>query len=421
MEGDLSRGPTITTTTILDVPERRTPVWFQVQDGAIPPPLLRALDASLPLRGLRRAWTRLRGERGSSRMALLSMGRDSASGHLRLDRRGRAVLRWDNRREARLYRAEGRVGPLLRRMLGVPVHPSPSWTLLRRAVTVHNLGGVPADRPGMPGVVDEWGQVHGHPGLYVVDGATMPASTGVNPSATILASAERVAEHVVRQHTRDPRWRAPEWDDVEPTPVPEDAAASAMAEVHARTSGDGVGFRERMATLRSRRHREAAVDLRLQVSFPGFDDLLRDEDHVLQVAGTASIADTATARPVRGTLSLFPADGAHAMRYDLEFEDDRGAMQWLVGVKSLRGRGPRARWAGLTQLRWAVGPRDSDAPSHDGTAALGPAAVARMLTTVRGTGFTRARRVAVVGRLAAFFARRALTHPGTFGPPSGRT
>ncbi|WP_285659577.1 hypothetical protein [Actinomycetospora sp. NBRC 106375] len=46
-------------------------------------------------------------------------------------------------------------------------------------------------------------------------------------------------------------------------------------------------------------------------------------------------------------------------------------------------------------------------------------AVASMLATVRGTGFTRGRRVAVVGRFAAFFARRALTRPASTNSDEG--
>ena len=39
------------------------------------------------------------------------------------------------------------------------------------------------------GVIDEYGEIHGYQGLYVVDGAAVPSATGVNPSASILAMA----------------------------------------------------------------------------------------------------------------------------------------------------------------------------------------------------------------------------------------
>ena len=43
----------------------------------------------------------------------------------------------------RLYRAEGQVGRPVARMLGGRSSDAPTWSLLRRAVTVHGLGGVP--------------------------------------------------------------------------------------------------------------------------------------------------------------------------------------------------------------------------------------------------------------------------------------
>jgi cholesterol oxidase len=47
------------------------------------------------------------------------------------------------------------------------------------------------------GVVDSQGAVYGHPGLYVADGAAMPGPVGANPSFTIAAFADRVAEGIL--------------------------------------------------------------------------------------------------------------------------------------------------------------------------------------------------------------------------------
>jgi len=81
----------------------------------------------------------------------------------------------------------------------------------------------------------------------VVDGSAIPAATGVNPSATIAAVAERNLERVIRGITGDQSWVAPETADVAPAPVPEDAAMAAMAAD--RVAGD--------ATMESRRYRRA--------------------------------------------------------------------------------------------------------------------------------------------------------------------
>jgi cholesterol oxidase len=60
--------------------------------------------------------------------------------------------------------------------------------------TAHPLGGAVLGK-----ATDGNGRVHGHPGLYVMDGAAIPGSTGtVNPSLTITALAERNIEAVIR-------------------------------------------------------------------------------------------------------------------------------------------------------------------------------------------------------------------------------
>jgi cholesterol oxidase len=59
------------------------------------------------------------------------------------------------------------------------------------SVTAHILGGAVMATGPQDGVVDANHEVFGYPGLYVVDGAAIPANVGVNPSLTITALAER--------------------------------------------------------------------------------------------------------------------------------------------------------------------------------------------------------------------------------------
>lgn len=61
------------------------------------------------------------------------------------------------------------------------------------SVTAHVLGGAVMAADAAQGVIDINHEVFGHPGLYVVDGAAIPANVGVNPSLTITALAERFA------------------------------------------------------------------------------------------------------------------------------------------------------------------------------------------------------------------------------------
>ena len=75
---------------------------------------------------------------------------------------------------------------------GVPIEP-PYWSWLKDLITPHPLGGCAlGDGPGS-GVVNSDGEVFGHPGLYVADGAIFPKAVGLNPSRTIAALAEHIA------------------------------------------------------------------------------------------------------------------------------------------------------------------------------------------------------------------------------------
>ncbi|WP_211719368.1 GMC oxidoreductase [Nocardiopsis sp. MG754419] len=407
---DMTTGPTITTNTVLDVPEGRRPVWYQVQDGAFPPPLNALLDTLLPARKARDWWRRsVRKTHPRQTFAVLAMGKDSGKGRLRLDAGGDATLSWNNRWQAALYRSQVRVGPAVAKLLDARLYNPFTWSVLRRTITVHPLGGV---RPGpdpATSVVDEAGEAHGHPGLYVMDGAVLPAATGVNPSATILAAAERAIETVIRRSGR-PDWRAPEWGAVVPADVPEDAAFTSQSRLRNATKGDGLVFEERMTTGRRRHPR---VVLTLKAEIPGMDPFLADRAHTVPMRGVIDIEELATRMPISGTLSLFPRGEHEAMSYALRFHDDEGDPWLLSGTKTVRSRNPVELLTGLTRLRTRITPIDADtSESRRFVLTIGPADLARLGTSISGRGFTRTRRLRASARFLSFFATSALRRRG---------
>lgn len=64
-------------------------------------------------------------------------------------------------------------------------------TLLNVPTTAHLLGGCCMGEDASSGVIDSRHRVFGHPGLFVIDGSSVSANPGVNPSLTITALAER--------------------------------------------------------------------------------------------------------------------------------------------------------------------------------------------------------------------------------------
>ncbi|KAJ3229625.1 hypothetical protein HDU81_005222 [Chytriomyces hyalinus] len=80
--------------------------------------------------------------------------------------------------------------------------PNPVIAQMNRSVSVHSLGGCCMGDSVETGVVNDKGAVYNsatggvYKGLYVVCGAIVPRSLGINPALTITALAERVMEHV---------------------------------------------------------------------------------------------------------------------------------------------------------------------------------------------------------------------------------
>jgi cholesterol oxidase len=74
-----------------------------------------------------------------------------------------------------------------------------------RPLTAHFIGGCTIGDSPESGVVDPWQRLYGHEGLHVVDGSTISANLGVNPSLTITAQAERAMAFWPNKGEVDPR------------------------------------------------------------------------------------------------------------------------------------------------------------------------------------------------------------------------
>ncbi len=70
--------------------------------------------------------------------------------------------------------------------------PAGGWNdVFNIPMTAHLLGGAVIGDSPETGVIDPYHRVYGHPGLHVVDGASVSVNLGVNPALTITAQAER--------------------------------------------------------------------------------------------------------------------------------------------------------------------------------------------------------------------------------------
>jgi cholesterol oxidase len=215
---DPSRGPVITASMTVGDGESPSGRGHRIQDGGAPViadwlweslelpkapwRMRRTILRELRGRLLRRSDTNLSAElselftkRSGRLMPVLGNGRDIPNGTYLLDGE-RLKLDWSSRPSEDYYRGlEGLFGEIAK-ALGGRMVTSP-WKRLNRSVTIHPLGGAVMAKDPRHGVVNPWGEVFGFPGLYVADGAAMPGPVGVNPSFTIAAFADRVAEGIL--------------------------------------------------------------------------------------------------------------------------------------------------------------------------------------------------------------------------------
>jgi cholesterol oxidase len=133
---------------------------------------------------------------------LLCMGLDKGSGLMRLNDKGFVEIDWPYRENMKLYDAILSAAKYFGKYIGAKaVFALPTWWWpARHNVTVHALGGcILADNPGSgvtSAAAGTLGQVFGYRGLYVADGSIVPTALGANPTATIAALAEMVAEGI---------------------------------------------------------------------------------------------------------------------------------------------------------------------------------------------------------------------------------
>ena len=141
------------------------------------------------------------------------MGQDEANGTFTLKGPGDGTLDLDWARpvaEQPVYAKIEQVVRVFAKELGGTYVPFPLWQGLpkRKVITTHPLGGCPIGPTSAEGVVNSFGQVFDGsqprgstavlPGLYIVDGSTIPGALAVNPTYTIMAQAVKAVRNALQ-------------------------------------------------------------------------------------------------------------------------------------------------------------------------------------------------------------------------------
>ncbi|WP_437923706.1 GMC family oxidoreductase [Sorangium sp. So ce291] len=438
-------GPTITTGIVFSRGEGEDKIWFVLEEGGFPRAVAQLLGL-MESRGRllcgggellrddieRRVQEAVRnhpGEPGANAAVLLAMGRDRADGQIKLRPIDRGLcVKWNSLANLALYSMEERLCKDVARALGGELVSSPFWEVLHQPVAVHNLGGCMMSDDPEDGVTDPTGQVYGYENLYVLDGALLPAATGVNPSSTIAAVAERNIEAIIRRLPGKSGWQAPERAAARPIEDPLGrvvipAGGTALPETQALD----LSFTETMkgffhishAPLDDYRGAESigrrvrsSVQFTLTITIPDLDRFISESAH----AGVANgrlhvdgITDHEGAEVVNGVFNLFVKESnsrERKMLYALPFVGADGKHYLLDGTKEVFDDPGFDVWSDTTTLFTVIreGHSRSDPVVATGVLHILLPDFLEQLTTFRVGGTDdRREKIAAIGRFGKMF------------------
>jgi cholesterol oxidase len=386
-----SEGPTITTGIVYSRKDAGFDNWFIFEEGGYPKEIGAFLQLLNSRRGFLReaeiltqdmlheifrsaAKTKIGAPDPDSDNAavFLAMGRDLANGAITLHQTTHELeIKWDTPSNLPLYSVERRFSDDVAKAMGGDLAMNPLWHCLHIPVSVHNLGGcLMADSPE-EGVVKPNSEVFGYPGLFVMDGAILPRATGVNPSHTIAAIAERNIENFIRD-IKKADWRAPEAGKATPIIDPlSSITIPSGGTLPTHLQPIGIAFTETMkghiakgwtpsddyaGGEREGQKSGAYAEFTLTITMPDLDAFLASEQHAGIATGTLRIDGFTPETGVlvsNGVFNLFAkGDRSYQRRmlYALPFIGSDGKRYLLDGFKDVRDHGQFDVWGATSTL-----------------------------------------------------------------------
>ncbi|GAA1988983.1 GMC family oxidoreductase [Microbacterium pumilum] len=351
----------------------------------------------------------------SSSLPLLGMGRDTPDGRIILTD-GELDVVWTTATSQEYFGAMRSTMRDISQALGGRFRDNPLWWT-KRVVTVHPLGGAPMGRHVHEGVVDSWGESFGHPGLYIVDGSSVPGPVGPNPSLTIAAIANRAVEHLLEKPRRRPTSRARQAEVAQDLAVADPVAGRGMEFTEKMKGFFALGETDPMTGWRLGRHLSHRFMFHLTITAPDVERFVEQGEHTAVAEGFVGCDLLGGELPVqRGWANLFVAtDDAltREMRYRLWFSDLSGNPLTMYGFKVVRNDVGLDMWNDtstlyITIMRGHVPPGvngGQDAPAEvigAGVLRILVKDFARQVTTFRGSGGGP---LTSIARFGAFFTK----------------
>ncbi|HZZ12595.1 MAG TPA: alpha/beta fold hydrolase [Paraburkholderia sp.] len=274
----------------------------------------------------------------------LVMAHDDESGEISVNEAGRPRIAWKNAGAQPIFQTVEDMLIKATEPLGGKYVRNPISTPLlgNEIVTVHPLGGCGMGEDATQGVVDHMGRVFSgttgsavHDGLYVMDGAVMPISLGVNPLLTISALAERNCALLAASHG----WQI-------------DYASKGTASTPPAPK-IGLHFTETMIghyTATDAAPDTSPMSFTLTVESDDLAEMLSNPQHLAHTAGTLT-CPALSAQPMTisgGTFNLFVVDPSDVdernMNYRMTLVSVEGKTYLMTGQKIITRTSPINLW-----------------------------------------------------------------------------
>ena len=261
------------------------------------------------------------------------------------------------------------------RVLGGDFVHNPIWSKLlgKELITVHPLGGCAMAEDARDGVVDHGGRVYSgasggavHDGLYVLDGAILPISLGVNPLLTISALAERGCALIAEQN----RWRIDYGFKAPPKPAAERIGLRFTETMRGYFSTAETS--DYAAAAKRGKADASEMEFTLTIESDDLDAMLTREDHAAGMSGTltcpALSPEPLTVSDGRFNLFIRVPDQVDTrnMTYRMKLNSTAGKSYFFHGIKIIKDSAVTETWPQTTTLYVTV--YESEA---EGTAVVG--------------------------------------------------
>ncbi|WGS53626.1 GMC oxidoreductase [Paraburkholderia sp. D15] len=292
----------------------------------------------------------------------LVMAHDDESGQIHVDPRGQPRIAWPNAGRQPIFQTVERTLEHATAPLGGKYLRNPISTAIagNRTVTVHPLGGCGMGEDAQHGVVDHMGRVFSgaagsavHDGLYVMDGAVMPMSLGVNPLLTISALAERNCALLAASRGRQIDYTAK--GTAAPPPAPKIGLRFTETMIGTYTPANAPAALAE-ADANAAPSATSPIEFTLTVESDDLADMLANPQHLAHTAGTLT-CPALSAQPmtiVDGTFNLFVVNASDVdernMNYRMTLESTEGKTYTLTGQKIITRTSPINLWAQTNTL-----------------------------------------------------------------------